>query len=123
MRFYNLLFVGLLQIADKTEYKGISEYVAAFGLGLIIVLNFILIVGLTTPAPRALLSPYLTLSLFGLTIFLNVKYYNYYKDKLDKLSDDLKRKYRPNMTSGELIAILLTVESVTSILILSLSRQ
>lgn len=39
MGFYNLLFVGLIQIVDKTEYKGISEYVAAFGLGLIIIYN------------------------------------------------------------------------------------
>lgn len=122
MRFYDLVFVGLMQIADKTDYKGISAYVAAWGLGLILELNFIVIVGLTTLSPL-ILKPYIIIPIYGVTVYLNLRYYNLNKIKLDKLSIDIKEKFRPNMTSGELIGIIFIIESVTAVLILGLSRQ
>ena len=122
MRFYNLLFVGPVQIADRTEYKGVSEHVAAWGLGLILVLNFIVVTGLTTLG-QTILRPYILIPLYGVTIFLNLKYYNANKLKLDKLSADIKEKFRPNMTPGELLGIILIIESVSAVLIFGLSRQ
>jgi hypothetical protein len=122
MKFYNLLFVGLFQLADRTEYKGISEYVASFGLALIIELNLIVIIGLTA-LKSTLLKPYILIPFYILTITLNVRYYNYNKVNLDKVSSDLKDKHRPNMTSGELIAVLMIVEAALAPLIFGLTRQ
>ena len=122
MRFYNLLFVGLFQLADRTEYKGISEYVASFGLALVIELNLIGIIGLTALG-QTLLKPYITIPFYILTIILNVKYYNYNNVALDKLSVDLKDKHRPNMTSGELLAIMILIESSTVLPIVAAIKQ
>jgi hypothetical protein len=116
------LFVGLIQIAEKTDYKEVAEYLAAFGLGLILTLNLISVFGLTDFRP-IFLKPYVALLFYALTIVLNLKYYNYTKDKLNKLSDELKNKFRPNMTSGELLSILLLIESVAIALIMASVRQ
>jgi len=107
-----------MQLAERTEYKEILEYVTAFGLGFILVLNFIALVGLTPYAP-IILRPYFMVSFFVVTILLNIKYYNLNKNTLDKLSNDLKTKTRPNLTSGELLGILLLIEAPTAILIAS----
>jgi hypothetical protein len=122
MRFYNLTFVGLMQIADQTDYKRISEYVAAWGLGLILMMNFIAIIGFAGFG-TVMLRPYILIPLYAATVYLNLKYYNLKKIELNKLSIDLQKKYRPNMISGELIGIILAIESVIAVLVLGLSRQ
>ena len=105
-----------MQLAERTEYKDITEYVAAFGLGFIFVLNFIALSGLTPYAPT-ISKPYLVVLMFVVTIYLNVKYYRLNKDMLHKLSNDLKATSRPNMTSSELLGIILLIEAPTSIFI------
>jgi hypothetical protein len=122
MRFFDLLFVGLMQIADRSHYKGIPEFISAWGLGLILELNFIAIIGIFSLG-QIVLKPYILIPLYVALFFLSLKYYQFNKLKLDKLSAELKEKYKPNMTSGELLAIIVTIESVTAPLILGLSRN
>jgi len=107
-----------MQLAKRSEYKEIVEYVAAFGLGFILVLNFIALAGLTPYAP-IILRPYFMVLFFVVTILLNIKYYNLKKNTLDKLSDELRTKTKPNLTSGELLGILLLIEAPTAIFIAS----
>ncbi len=122
MKYYNLLFVGLIQLSGRTDYKGISEYVASWGLGLIIVLNFTALVALTSLA-QIMLNAYILLSFFGLAIYLNVKYYDWNRLTLNKLSLDLQDKFKPNMTSGELLAIFVIIESGLIVPLVTVCRQ
>ena len=122
MKYYNLLFVGLMQISDSTQYKGISEYVAAWFLGLIIELNLIAIMSVTTLGPT-ILKPYVFLGFYVLVVLLNVKYYNINKISLDKLAKDLGEKHRPNMTSGQLLAIFILIESVSIVPLIAAYRH
>jgi len=122
MKYYNLLFVGFMQISDSTQYKGISEYVAAWFLGLVIELNLIAIISVTTLGPT-ILKPYTLLGFYILAILLNVKYYNINKDPLDKLAKDLEKKHRPNMTSGQLLAIFILIESVSIVPLITAYRH
>ena len=122
MKYYNLLFVGLIQLSDRSDYKGISEYVASWGLGLSIVLNFSAIISLTSLA-QTILNAYILISFFALNIYLNLKYYKWNKLTLDKLSKDLHDKFRPNMTSAELIAIFFIIETGLVFPLVIVSRQ
>ena len=100
-----------MQIGDKTVYKGIPEYVASWGISLIIELNLICLL-IWTPWQSILTKSYILITLFVVLIFLNIKYYKYRKITLDRLYNDLTVKFRPNMTSGELFAIIMILESV-----------
>lgn len=122
MKYYDLLFVGLMQIGEKTAYKGISEYVASWGISLIIELNLICLL-IWTPGQSILAKTYIWITLFITLIFINIKYYNYRKITLDRLYNDLTVKFRPNMTSGELFAIIMILESVIIPPILILSHK
>jgi len=122
MKYYNLLFVGLMQISDSTQYKGISEYVAAWFLGLIIELNLMAILSVTTLGPT-ILKPYVLVGFYVAVILLNVKYYNINRVPLDKLAKDLEEKHRPNMTSGQLLAIFILIESASIVPLIAVYRH
>jgi len=108
-------------MVEKTHYKEIVEYVAAFGLGLILLLNLISIFGMANLGSSYML-PYVAVIIYVMTIVLNLRYYNRNKDKLDKLSTELKNKFRPNMTLGELTGIIMLIESVAIVLIMAAIR-
>jgi len=111
-----------MQISDSTQYKGISEYVAAWFLGLIIELNLIALISVTALG-QTILKPYLLLGFYVAAVLLNVKYYNINKVPLDKLAKDLEEKHRPNMTSGQLLAIFILIESVSIVPLIAAYRH
>lgn len=87
MKYYNLLYFGLMRLAEKTTYKEISEYVAAWGMALIIELNLIAVVGIL--GQGALLKAYFLVPLYILFIYMSVLYY---KKKIT-VFNKLKKEY------------------------------
>jgi hypothetical protein len=72
MKYFDLLFVGLIGLARHTYYKDIPVLVASGFMGLIIELNLMAIIGLTSWRP--ILTKFLILIPFvALLTFLNYK--------------------------------------------------
>lgn len=88
-------------------------------MGLIIELNLIAILSLTSLGPT-ILNPYVLIGFYILAILSNIKYYNINKVSLDKFAKDLEEEYRPNMTSGQILAIFILIESVCIVPLIAL---
>jgi len=110
MKYFDLLSVGLIGLARHTHYKDIPVLVASGFMGLIIELNLMAIIGLTSWRP--ILTKFSILIPFvALLTFLNYKYYNKHKDYLDKLEAEQKEINGPNTSSGQLAAMFVILES------------
>jgi hypothetical protein len=122
MTFYKLVFVGLMRLADRTDFKGISEHVAAWGIGLILQLNLIAAIGLT-PLRGVILRPLILIPTYIVITYLNFLFYDRNRTQIDKLLVDQIERSRPNMTPGELAALVFLGESVIAVLTFGFVRQ
>src|SRR3990170_838717 len=107
--YYNLLFVGLRRLAKKTTYEEISEYIAAWGMALIIEINFIIFIGAIGIGDRVL-KAYFLIPLYIFLIIVNVRYFNNNIQELETLEKVYSSK-ESNVNLVDGLALFFIIES------------
>jgi hypothetical protein len=85
-------------------------------------LNLIAAIGLT-PLRGVILRPLILIPTYIVITYLNFLFYDRNRTQIDKLLVDQIERSRPNMTPGELAALVFLGESVIAVLTFGFVRQ
>gem|GEM_PF-5150285 len=120
LRFYDRLFAGLMRLCEQTEYKEISGFVSAWGIGFILELNIVGVLGMLNLG-SAWARPVILIPLFLVLTTLAYKYYQKNSTRINALKTSFDTS-NPNLSRAEMIALLFLAESVMFPLIVALAR-
>ena len=120
MKYYEILFLGLIRLAGRTTYEEIAEYVASWSMALIIELNLIVILGLIG-AGEAFFRAYFLVAGYILLLFLNLRYYRYRQNKI-MTSDQKNKDGAAVLTFAESVGLFFIIESVAIPIVFAMTR-
>jgi len=122
MKYYNLLFIGLMRLGHRTEYKEVSEYLASWGMALIIELNLIVILGMIGVG-KILLKAYVLIPLYVILIIANVQYYKRNINRLHELENAYSKSNDVNLNFPDGLALFFIAESAILPLIYAFTKN
>jgi len=121
MKYYDILFLGLIRLARRTTYEEIAEYVASWSMALIIELNLIVILGLIG-ANETFFRAYVLVALFILLLFLNLRYYSYRQSRIMTSDQRTEKHGTATLTFAESLGLFFIIESVAIPIIFAVTR-